>query len=179
MLSDDNEKLEQRIERVRGLLEKATPRPWRASDSHGLCIYSPKTMVADMDPDSTPRGSEWHGRLVDADLIAEAVNILPALLEDRARLQAATVSLETRQAIWRDEARAEITRLQTALDEAARHANGLTARVRELEAFVRAYADDAARGREAQAADDPRLGGIRLEPSEMEYMAHKLLRGTP
>lgn len=53
-----------------------TPGPWRASSSHGLCVYKDETLIADLD--TSPRSGVWSGRLADARLIAAAPDLLEA-----------------------------------------------------------------------------------------------------
>ena len=56
-------------------MPKTSPRPWRISDSHGLCIVDDDgNMVLDGDPDSSAKG--WTAKRADLQFAVDCVNAL-------------------------------------------------------------------------------------------------------
>lgn len=82
------------VEQLRGLLERATPGPWFAYD-RGVGYEIALDEPGDTYPRTLPEGLKTSlGRAEDAELIAAAVNALPALLDLIRRQDAALTAVQ-------------------------------------------------------------------------------------
>lgn len=82
------------VQKLRALLDTASPRPWRAdvwcgTDDGGWAAIGPHCVASEADGfDDAPETPSYDQAMADAALIAAAVNALPEMLDEVERLRA-------------------------------------------------------------------------------------------